>query len=58
MASAPSPGWSTARARWASPSLAPMVAMASVSGSSSTPKRVAYQVVMALRSRVMPLDAE
>ena len=40
------------------PSLAPMVAMASVSGSSSTPYRSRYQVVIAFRSRVIPREAE
>ena len=36
---AASPGCSNVHIRWEKPSLAPMVLMTSVSGSSSTPKR-------------------
>ena len=37
--SAASPGWSSTHIRWEKPSLAPMVEMTSVSGSSVTPNR-------------------
>jgi hypothetical protein len=46
------------RIRWESPSLTPMVTMASVSGSISTSKRRRYQSEMARRSRVIPMEAE
>ena len=56
--SAPSPGWRTASARCARPSLAPIVAIASDSGSNSTRYRSRYHFVMAMRRRVIPREAE
>ena len=53
-----SPGWRSASIRWASPSFEPMVAIASVSGSSSTPKRSLVQVGDRARSLGMPRQAE
>src|SRR3990172_7728087 len=49
-----SPGPMMARTRWDSPSLAPMVAIASVSGSSSTLYFRLYQLQMARRSFGIP----
>ena len=40
------------------PSFEPMVAIASVSGSRSTSKRVLYQLQIARRRRGMPFDTE
>src|SRR2546423_15245122 len=47
---ATSPGWTSVHIRWDSPSLAPMVLMASVSGSMSTPNLRRYRAEMASRS--------
>src|SRR4030067_3805793 len=53
-----SPGLIVANARWDSPSLAPMVTTASVSGSRSTLYLRLYQSTIATLSFVIPLDAE
>ena len=53
-----SPASTVASTRWERPSLAPMVAMASVCGSMSTSKRRLYQAEMAILSLVIPRDAE
>src|SRR5207253_566059 len=55
---ATSPGWTSVHIRWDSPSLAPMVLMASVSGSMSTPNLRRYRSEMASRSFGMPRLAE
>ena len=55
---ATSPGCTSVHIRWDRPSLAPMVLMASVSGSMSTPNLRRYRSEMAKRSFGMPRLAE
>jgi hypothetical protein len=56
--SAASPGCSSTHIRWLNPSLAPIVLITSVSGSSSTPNRRRYSPVTAWRSLGMPREDE